>query len=550
MKQRGKSCPGYLVLALLMFILIVSCAAPAITTIAPTATASATPTATGPKSGGTLRVALNEASAGLDPVIMGGTGLGLKAVVSAYSEIVMSPIGRNFLDLKQDGRIAESWEVSPDGLKMTFKIRKGVKFQNIPPVNGREMTSADVRYNYERIKDPKTRSPQAATLRDYLSFETPDPYTFIINFSQPMPGHCANMSGPVLSTFAREVIEQDGSVNKTWIGTGPFILKEYTAGSRAILEKNPDYWAKGMPYLDRVELLVVPEEAQRKAAFRAGQIDVSYENKSFVDDVSNIPGIKIVEATSYSGAAIYPSVKQKPEIWGNKKVRQAMQYAIDYDGLLKAVLNGAGSRTDVLAPWYKDWGAITDPTKLPQRDVAKAKALLAEAGFPNGIKTTILQDTGRMRDWGAPVEAVQAMLKDIGIDATIVPMDSATFTTTTRAGDFELAVTNCPVGQAFDPDTTMKVVWSDVAATYSNKLKMPKVEDMINEQSKLYPNNDARKKIIGDIMTILRDEVALVPLYVNYNYQVVQPWVEFPYGGDPNGQYGAHNYRSVWIDKK
>lgn len=142
-----------------------------------------------------------------------------------------------------------------------LKSGRGVKFHNIPPANGREMTAEDVKYTFERIKDPKTRSPQAANLAEMVGFQAPDSYTFVIKYSRAKPSLVQGLSATALAIFPREVIEQYGIVNKHWIGTGPFILKEYMPNSRAIYEKNPDYWGKGLPYLDRAEYIVIPEEA-------------------------------------------------------------------------------------------------------------------------------------------------------------------------------------------------------------------------------------------------------------------------------------------------
>jgi peptide/nickel transport system substrate-binding protein len=526
--------------------LFVACAAP---TISPSTTTSPTPTTTGPKYGGTLRIAIPDTPVGLDPVIL-GSSTGTKALVHSYSESLTAGVGKSLFNLTYVGRLAESWEFSPDGMSLTIRIRKGVKFQNIPPVNGRELTAEDIKYNIERIKDPKTRSPQAGNLADMESFLTPDKYTLVINFRNPMPGIIHSFTGTLMNAFAREVVEQDGHLNKTFVGTGPFILKEYVAGSRGAFERNPNYWGQGLPYLDKVEYVIVPDEAQRKAAFRAGELDVCYETKVFVDSIkSSVPGAKIAEGVSYTGVALYPSIGGNPKLWGDKRVRQALQYAIDYDGLIKAVLNDGGGRSGYLAPWHKDWGAKM-PNELPKRDIAKAKALLAEAGYPNGFKTTIMQDSGNTKSWGGPIEAVQSMLKEIGIDAEIIPVDSATFTANLRASKYELACGTSPTGQPGDPDTTMIVFYRSNSPQNNYKYINPKLDELIAAEQKSFLNIEARKKIFKDILTLLEDEVPVVPLYVQYSYQITQPWVNWPNSVDTQNQNGSNQLRDVWIDRK
>lgn len=535
----------FIPLIFLILIFLVSCAQ----TQSPPSTSA--PSGDGaPKYGGTLRMAVAQAPIGMDPVVI-GAAQGTQSCVRVFSEGLAAMTGKNMYDYRIVPGLAKSWDYSADGLTATYHLREGVKFQNIPPANGREMTAEDFKFCFDRMKDPATRAPQRANLDPIDSFSTPDKYTLVIKYNESFPSFNTAASGTAsLSVFPPEVVKQDGSLNKTYIGTGPFILKEYVPNVKAVYEKNPEYWDKGKPYLDKVEIIFVADEAQRKAAFRAGQVDVVWEIKNFVNDIQGTnPDAKIVEATSTRGVGLSFSISQNPKLWGDKRVRQALSYAIDYDGLIKAVVSGGGIRSGMFAPWYQEWGGVP-VDKLPKRDIAKAKQLLAEAGYPNGFKTTIAQDTGRMDVWGGAVEPVVAMLKEIGIDAEIVPMDSTTFTTNTRAGKFELACVTAATGQPGDLDMTLLIMYSSKGPQNYSKYTNPKIDELLAAERKAYPNEAARKKIFQEAAVILEEEVPIVPLYHQYFYQVKQPWVTWDESADPQNYYGTPTLRTVWMDKK
>jgi len=327
------------------------------------------PASIGPKYGGTLHLAYVQDITFLDPT-KSPSAID-RALPHLYSNTLVKWTGKNDESPKVEPSLATKWDISTDGLVYTFYLRQGVKWHNLPPVNGREFTSSDVKFAIDRIADPKNKLPLSLYFAAVDHIETPDKYTVKIFMKTPDPSFIFTLCGTVFG--AREVAEQDGDFNKTVIGTGPFMLEKYTPGVGITFVKNPDYWEKGKPYLDRVECTFMSDPAQRLAAFRAGQIDRLVEGLSnteliqkSVKDVVVVPGVNII------GSGLAFSLKQAEKPFANKQVRQAIQYAIDYDGLIQAVLNGAGSRTDYLAPSYRDWGART-VQELPQRVCCQSK---------------------------------------------------------------------------------------------------------------------------------------------------------------------------------
>lgn len=532
-----------IILVILAFVL--ACAAPV---TSPTATSTAP--FSGPTYGGTLRIAIPLAPIAMDTV-KAGTNNGSLGVYKTYNETLYKWSGRNNFDEKTAPWLATSYEISPDGYVWTFKLRQGVKWQNIPPVNGREFTADDVVYHWTRILDPKTRSPIRPTVSAVTNVEAVDKYTVKFTCKEKIPGFLAYIIGPNAGVVPREVVEAEGGQERNWVGTGAFILKEYQEKVKAVFVKNPDYWDKGKPYLDSVEIYFIPDAAQRTAAFRAGQVDVlALETKTIADQITKTTAnTQITDACGILGSGIRFGVGQNPQLWGNKKLRQSFQYMIDYDGLIQAVLDGGGIRTGFLAPYMKEWGA-KQVSELPKKNPAKAKQLLAEAGYANGLKTTILLDAANMNRWGGAVEPIVAMIKEFGIDATIQSMEAEAYTATARAGDFELATGVMLVERPLDPDNTLQQMWQTGSTFNYRTFENKKYDELIAAERAAFPDKTKRIPIIKDMLSMLEEEVPGVPLFISMQYVIQQPrvkgWVNC---ADPQNNFATHELPVVWLSK-
>src|SRR5881296_225342 len=174
-------------------------------------------------------------------------------------------------DLALKGDLAESWQSSADFRVWTFKLRQGVKWQNLPPLNGRELVAADVKYCFEQYAK---EGVQAFTFQEIEGMETPDKHTLRVHLKTPNTLFPQNVAEPVAVIFSREVLEEDGDLKKRLIGTGPYILKEHERKVKMVLTRNPEYFDKGYPYIDEYRILSTPDAATRLAAFRTRQSDV------------------------------------------------------------------------------------------------------------------------------------------------------------------------------------------------------------------------------------------------------------------------------------
>jgi peptide/nickel transport system substrate-binding protein len=521
--------------------LVVACAAPA-------AKPAPAPDSAGPNMGGVIKLGFRTAPTTLDTFVTGGTGAAAYAVVKTFGQTLVQWSGKSDPAATAAPLLAKSWELSPDGLTYTFHLQEGVKFQNIPPVNGREITADDWAYHFNRINDPANKHPARTTL-DMKICEAVDKYTFRVTGNTKSPGFFAYIAnGPVI-VIPKEVVDAPGGAAKNYVGTGAFILTDYQPNVKAIFKKNPDYWEKGKPYLDGVEEYFMIDASARLAAFRSGQVDVlPLEGKTNRDAIEkSVPGVQIQDGVGGVEAGLLLNNKRKP--LDNKMVRQAIQYAIDYDGLIKAALDGGGTRVGYLAPWFAEYGA-KQVSDLPKRDVAKAKALLAQAGYPDGFKTTILQNTGNMDFVGNAVEPIVAMLKDVGIDATIVQADQTGFSSKWRASDFDMAVQSLLTARPYDPNNSIQQQWFSKGGFNYIGYNNPKVDELILAQQAAFPDKAARIPIIKQVLSILEDEVPSVPLYIQTNYFIKQPWVKgWDNMADPQGNYATQALPGVWLDK-
>src|SRR5713226_7467906 len=238
-----------------------------------------------PKRGGTLTRASTWDPPVLDPRLTQSIGLfqfaGLTSSRLVRYAFPDEASGTNDLSLKGD--LAESWQSSADHRVWTFKLRQGVKWHNVPPLNGRELTAADVKYCYEAYAK---EGVQAFTFREIEGMETPDKYTLRVHLQTPNVLFPQNVAESVTVIFPREILEEDGDLKKRLVGTGPYILKEHTRKVRVVLTRNPDYYDKGRPYVDEYVILSTPDDATRVAAFRTGQSDIIW--RASVADVEAI----------------------------------------------------------------------------------------------------------------------------------------------------------------------------------------------------------------------------------------------------------------------
>lgn len=376
-----------------------------------------------PVAGGTLRAAWDAEWVSLDPHLS-----------SAYSSFaVLANVVEGLTtfddDIKLAPSLAESWEQSEDGLTWTFTLRQGVTFSN-----GRDFTSEDVLFSFQRIIDPTLGSGRVNSCGGAdATFAAPDPYTFTITTTSPngiLPITVAGAAG--CGIIAPESVGDDGQVVVP-IGTGPFTIEDVVGTTSMTLVKNPNYWQEGFPLLDAVEITVIPEASVREAALLGGEVDwiMSPAPQSY-DALKSNPNVVIGEAPllQYS----YMGVNLRRDPLSDVRVRQAMAYAIDREQICAAgefgLCTAIEGPTAPGSPWYFDYAPYG-------RDVERARQLLAEAGYANGFDVELMP-TSTYENTVRQAQVVQQNLAEVGIRATINAPEWAQWLELEGSGNYDV----------------------------------------------------------------------------------------------------------------
>ncbi|MBA8900941.1 ABC transporter substrate-binding protein [Phyllobacterium sp. P30BS-XVII] len=335
---------------------------------------------------------------------------------TAIGEVVYANVFEGLTRIDSKGAVlpalAESWTVSEDGKTYTFNLHKDVKFHD-----GTAFDAQDVKFSLDRARDEKSTNPQKPLFASIDTIEVVDPLTVKVTLKQPNGDFLYNMGWAAAVIVAPE--SADTNKEKP-VGTGPFKLDNWAKGSQITISKSPAYWGTPAP-LDKATFRIIPDPAAATAALLAGDVQAfpvfpSYEA---VPQFQADPRFKVVIGTT-EGETVLGMNNQKPP-FDNLKVRQAITHAIDRKALIDGALFGLGTPIGSFFPPHHP--AYIDLTGESAYDPALAKKLLAEAGHPDGFKTTLkLPPPVYARRGG---EIIAAELREIGIEAEIIPVEWA-----------------------------------------------------------------------------------------------------------------------------
>ena len=321
--------------------------------------------------------------------------------------------------------LAESWKFSADFASITMKLRAGVKFHS-----GRAFTAQDVKWNLEKVTDPKIGSQLMNPAKWITKIEIPDANTITLTFDKPRPYFLDALD--VLFILDPDTFE-DAVLAKKFIGTGPFLFKEWVPGDHYTLTRNPEYWRKDRPYLDEIVTKVIPEAQTALINLQSGAIDATggldpRDTLAMTKDAKFVvQPSQVVNSVWYLGA----DVTAAP--FKDKRVRQAMNYLIDRKRMVDTVLFFGDP---MVMLWDKSSPAYVP--ELAQRytyDPKKAKALLDEAGVAAGTAIPISVPSG-IAQAVAMAEVLQAELAALGMKASVEKLDTATFTQKLSTGKY------------------------------------------------------------------------------------------------------------------
>ena len=453
-------------------------------------------------------------------------------------------------DLTLKGDLAESWQGSPDHRVWTFKIRKGVKWQNLPPLNGRELTAADIKSCYEGYAK---EGVQAFTFQEIEGMETPDKHTLRVHLKTPNTLFPQNLAEPIAVIFPREVLEEDGDLKKRMIGTGPYILKEHTRKVRVVLTRNPDYYDSGRPLVDQYTILSTPDDATRVAAFRTGQSDIIWRaSLSDVEAIRKTNPAAIVQAYPNTLAPFGVALAQDRPPFNDLRVRRAISMAIDRQKQVDTVFEGHG-----IPGWGVPYIYYQDkPPTLAQQGPwvqyrpAEAKKLLAEAGHPNGFETTLFYYE-YFPQMTSQVQLVQSDLKkNLNINVKITKMDYTTYYGRYVEGKWDGMSWGFQSGHAIGLDERTYHYMHSKSTKNFFRVNDPQIDDLTSKLRQT-PDRADQRAITKKIVDREFDQVLRMWMPYDNGFMVWQPHVRNMASGAlrRTDGYGSPTIARLWLDK-
>ncbi len=509
---------------------------------------AAVESAEAPRRGGVLLAAIGADAPSLDPH-QEQTFATLQPVAPLYSTLLqIDPYSYpNVI-----GDLATEWNISPDGLTYTFKLRQEVRFHD-----GSPLTSADIKASYDKIlwPPPGVRSIRAPHYAAVASVEAPDPHTIVFKLKYPSASLLSNLASPWNVIFPKKYLDKDPNYFKTnAIGSGPFKLKNYTRGSTFEGERNPDYFVKDRPYLDGYKFYISPETSVRAAAIRSGRAYIEFRHlpNAEVEAIRKQLGDKmVVQQSSFVinfGIAINNTVKPFTDV----RVRKALTLGIDRYTAGRVLLPLTGLR-DVggLTRPGTEWAM--PPAELEQlpgfgkdmdKNRAEAKRLLAEAGYPNGFKVVLKNRNVKLPYQDLAVYVIQEWRK-IGIEAEHRPLETATWYADGRdKGNFELMV--FPYGAFIDDPDQLLAPFITAGPQNWARFSNPGIDDLYARQARALDSAERRKLVIQLQKIVLENAYHMPGLWWSRN---VVHWAKVKnYVAQPS-HFTNQKLQDVWLSE-
>ena len=462
-------------------------------------------------------------------------------------------------NLKPIPSLAESWNVSADGKTITFKLRQGVKFHD-----GKPFTSADVQYSImEVLKKTHPRAP--TTFRELVAIDTPDPYTAVFHLERPAPYLLMGLSGYESPMLPKHLMQgtniQSSPLANAPVGTGPYKFVEWKKGEYVRLDRNPDYWKKGLPYLDRVICRFIGDAATRSAAIETGEAQLGGLGAIPNVDIARLKAMPTITTTTKGYEMLSPMVmldfntKRKP--FDNVKVRQAVAYAISRQFVIDNVWFGYGQpATGPISSNFKAVGMYTSDVKnynVPN-GVDIANKLLDEAGYPrkaDGIRFEIVHDlTPYGEEWKRYGEYVQQVLAKLGIKATLRYEDVPTWLRRVYT-NYDFQLTNNWVQTQADPVIGVHRFYSSKTikpgSVFVNDAQWssPRTDELL-EQATIETDPAKRNALYHELQKLLVEASPYVWVF-ELNFVTVENKMVKDAIVSPLGIYAS--FERAWLDK-
>lgn len=395
-------------------------------------------------------------------------------------------------------QLAKEWTTSPDGKKITFKLREDAKFQDGTPVNAEA-----VKYTFDRVLNKENKLARYSLYAEFVDKVTVDS-EYQVSFDLKFP------FGPALISFAhtnggihspKNVQEKGKDVGKSPVGSGPYKLKEWTPGTKMVFEANEAYWG-GAPKIKTITFKPVTENSARSIMLETGEADVIVP--VVTSDVERLKGNdKLQVMIEPSSRNLYISINTAKAPFDNVKARQALNYAVDKETIVNKIMAGQAKVLDA-AFGEKIWGH-TSVGAYPY-DPEKAKQLLAEAGVKPGTTIKLWTPEGRYLMDRQIAEFIQGNLQAVGLNVVFQKWEWGAYQEAIKSpnAEFNLAV-NSWGASTNDADWALRPILKTGGASNYAKFSNPQLDDMIDKAMKA-SSQDERKKLYSDALALIKEE--------------------------------------------
>jgi peptide/nickel transport system substrate-binding protein len=510
-----------------------------------------------PKRGGVFRLCTIIDPVGLDPhqTISFATMLNLSFTHSRLVKVKAGPsVKPGTYPIEPD--LAESW-TRPNETTYVFKLRRGVRWHNKPPVNGRELTADDVKYTYERFLNIKGNGNRA-TLEQIDRIDVLDPLTVKFTLKEPFAWFVDVLASTSTWIIAKEAVEKFGDLKRpeAVIGTGPWMLERYEPNQRLVFVRHPNYFVPGLPYADGVEVTIETDPSVRLAGWLAGKYDFAPEYQQVVRRLDletaqrRKPGLQTAEYVWFTGGYSAFKLDQAPH--NDVRVRRAMARADSWKEILEtnAFSQGHGAPNTAVPAAALEWAIPFDQLtpegrEIYEQDTAAARRSLAQAGYPNGFKTTVESTGGYGPDF---LDAVQVTLKNwkaAGIEAELKLKEYGAYISTTIYGKFDKGTIGLR-GAWTDPDSYLVRAFLPGQPLNAAGVDDPKLTQMIQLQRRTF---DVAKR--RDIIYDIQRHVAHHAYYLyGPSVKVVSAWEPYVKNWAPNNGFDfGGRLVAAWLNK-
>ena len=435
--------------------------------------ADETPT---PKRGGVLIIGQDENPIGLDPHKTAAFSTG-----NIAEHIYTCLLRWDETASRVEPDLATAWE-NPDPQTFVFHLREGVKFHH-----GAALTSDDVKFTFERMVDPATRSPWISIFSVIKAIEAPDSRTIVFRLAKPFSPFLNYLATIKYSAIvSREDVKQRGDLVKGGAGTGPFMLEDFRPNSLIRLKRYPDYYEPGLPYLDGLDFRIIPDEGSRMAALRAGSVQLTWLGRpDSATQMRDAPDIVAPDPKSYSRLLLLEFDQRQPP-FNDVRVRRAFSMALNRELIIKVVWRGLAGLTASLPPMQAPFAVPSaDVPGLPytREDIAAAKALMAEAGYAAGFETIFAVSPAGYGDVQI-AQIMQQMVGRIGIRIKILQKEWSQLVADFQSTESPMSMAGLVWGP--DPDTNISIRLDSNSTVNPGKTVDPVLDDLLAKARQSY----------------------------------------------------------------